>query len=55
VRSASASCYSLVILARATKTFVPQLGLFIASLLVVVSLVAYVVLISHLRVALQNS
>jgi uncharacterized membrane protein len=45
--------YSLVILGRATKTFVPQLGLLLAAILVVVSLVAYVVLISHLRIALR--
>ena len=45
--------YSLVILGRATKTFVPQLGLLLAAILVVASLVAYVVLISHLRIALR--
>ena len=42
--------YSLVILGRATTTFVPQLGVGLAVILVVVSLVAYVVLISHLRI-----
>src|SRR6185295_491503 len=42
-----------VILARSTKTFVPQLGLALALILVVVSLIAYVVLISHLRIALR--
>ena len=45
--------YSLVILSRATKTFVPQLGLLLAAILVVLSLAAYVVLISHLRIALR--
>ena len=45
--------FSMVILARATKTFVPQLGLALASILVVVSLVAYMVLIGHLRIALR--
>jgi uncharacterized membrane protein len=45
--------YSLVILARATKTFVPQLGMVVASILVVVSLAAYVMLISHLRISMR--
>jgi uncharacterized membrane protein len=41
--------YSMVILARVTKTFVPQVGVTLAAILIVLSLVAYVVLISHLR------
>jgi len=45
--------YSLIILARATKTFVPQLGMSLASILAVGSLVAYVILISHLRTSLR--
>ncbi len=45
--------YSLVILARTTKTFVPQLGMSLASILAAVSLIAYVILISHLRTSLR--
>jgi uncharacterized membrane protein len=45
--------YAMVILGRTTSTFVPQLGVSLASILAVISLVAYVVLISHLRRSLR--
>ena len=41
--------YTMVILGRITDAFIPQLGVGLASILVVISLGAYVVLISHLR------
>jgi uncharacterized membrane protein len=41
--------YAMVILGRTTATFVPQLGLSLAAVLIAASLVAYVILISHLR------
>ena len=45
--------YAIVILGRITDAFVPQLGVGLASILVVISLGAYVVLISHLRTSLR--
>lgn len=45
--------YSLVVLARTTEAFVPQLGVHVATILAVLSLGAYVVLISHLRASLR--
>jgi len=41
--------YTMTILARTSGSFVPQLGLSLAVILVAASLVAYVILISHLR------
>ena len=45
--------YSMVILARITDAFTPQLGVGVAAVLVVLSLAAYVVLVSHLRTSLR--
>jgi uncharacterized membrane protein len=45
--------YSMTILARITPTFIPQAGVSLATILVVASLVAYLILISHLRSSLR--
>jgi uncharacterized membrane protein len=45
--------FALIILGRTTSTFVPQFSVFIASMLAVLSLAAYVLLISHLRLSLR--
>jgi uncharacterized membrane protein len=45
--------FSLIILARTHSDFVPQLALVLASTLVVLSITAYVCLISHLRLSLR--
>ncbi len=45
--------FSLTIVGRTTSGFVPQLGVMLAVVMVVASLAAYVVLVSHLRTSLR--